>query len=176
MKIEPIGEFTYDKEFDWHYGPEESANEPIGEFQFVLEGYLDEKNKDDFKTAMEGFRKNGSNAIKEAARHIFEYYQDISNLVDLDFEDDFPTIQSIDDIWGHIRIGKEVAVSRREYGDRKVYLSIECGCDWEEEHGLQIVLKEGKFDNKVGSYDGHLTNSDEYDVAEYETVIYKKIS
>lgn len=55
MRIDTIGEFTYDREFDWHYGSEESADEPIGEFQLVLEGYLDEEKKEDFKTAMVAF-------------------------------------------------------------------------------------------------------------------------
>jgi hypothetical protein len=37
-----------------------------------------------------------------------------------------------------------------------------CGCDWEEEHGLQIVLRNGVRVNKVDGYDGHLTNSDAF--------------
>ena len=64
-------------------------------------------------------------------------------------------------------------VSRRPYGDRAAYVSLECGCDWEEEHGLQIVFKEGLHVNMVGQYDGHLTNADAYGDGRLENVIYR---
>ena len=54
-----------------------------------------------------------------------------------------------------------------------VYISLGCNCDWEQEHGLQIVLKDGLRVTKVGSFDGHLTNSDAYDDASLENVIYR---
>jgi len=34
-------------------------------------------------------------------------------------------------------------ITRRAYGDKGIYVSLECGCDWEHEHGLQIVFKNG---------------------------------
>jgi len=37
-----------------------------------------------------------------------------------------------------------------------VYFSIEGNCDWEEEHGLQLVFRDGTEVTKVGQYDGHL--------------------
>ena len=64
------------------------------------------------------------------------------------------------DVWDHIRFGGEPLVSRRSKGDGGIYVSLECECDWEEEHGLQIVFENGRRVNKVGPYDGHLTNSD----------------
>ncbi len=57
-------------------------------------------------------------------------------------------------------------VTRRPYGDKGIYISVECGCDWEEEHGLQLVLKNGLKVNKLGGYDGHLTNSDAFATAD----------
>ena len=45
-------------------------------------------------------------------------------------------------------------------------------CGWEEEHGLQLVLKNGLKVNKLGGYDGHLTNSDAFDDESLEHVIY----
>ncbi|MBD5781553.1 hypothetical protein IEN85_18775 [Pelagicoccus sp. NFK12] len=176
MKIEDIGDFDHDPQFDWYYGPVESGEPPIPQFRFVLEEYLEDKNQSEFRTAMLNFRSNGSKAIKAAEEHIFEYYKDITNLIDTEDEEDFPLIKSSRDVWSYLRIGDEVLVSRRPYGDKKIYLSIECGCDWEEEHGLQIVLKEGMTVNKLGPYDGHLTNSDAYDVEEYENIVYKKIT
>ena len=50
--------------------------------------------------------------------------------------------------------------------------SVECGCDWEGEHGLQIVFKDGLVVNKVGAFDGHVTNSDAYGDPGLEDVVY----
>jgi hypothetical protein len=40
--------------------------------------------------------------------------------------------------------------------DQRVYVSVECECDWEPEHGLQIVFRDGATVTKVGPYDGHV--------------------
>ena len=48
-------------------------------------------------------------------------------------------------------------------------------CDWEEEHGLQIVFKNGLTINKIGPYDGHCTNSDAYDDESLEDIIYPQL-
>jgi hypothetical protein len=63
-------------------------------------------------------------------------------------------------------------VSRRPYGDELIYISLACAGDWEREHGLQVVFKQGLLVNKVGPFDGHLTNSDAYANKELEDVIY----
>lgn len=46
-------------------------------------------------------------------------------------------------------------------------------CDWETEHGLQIVFKQGLKINKLGPFDGHLTNSDAYADKKLENVVYR---
>ena len=63
-------------------------------------------------------------------------------------------------------------VFRRSSGDMRVYVSIECECAWEPEHGLQLVLQEGRRVTKIGPYDGHLTNSDAFARPDLEGVIY----
>lgn len=64
-------------------------------------------------------------------------------------------------------------VKRRASGDRGIYISLECGCNWEPEHGLQIVFKHGRTINKIGPYDSHLTNSDAYADPKLEDVVYR---
>ncbi|RDH43718.1 hypothetical protein B9G39_09845 [Zooshikella ganghwensis] len=59
------------------------------------------------------------------------------------------------------------------YGDKAIYISLSCECDWEEEHGLLLVFKEGRYINKLGGYDGHLTNSDAYGDKNLEKVVYR---
>jgi len=83
------------------------------------------------------------------------------------------SIESPSEVWRHVQFGSEPFVTRRAYGDQGIYVSIECGCDWEPEHGLQIVLKNGERVVKVGAYDGHLTNSDAYADDSLEDVVYR---
>ncbi|WP_420847686.1 DUF6985 domain-containing protein [Natronosporangium hydrolyticum] len=65
-------------------------------------------------------------------------------------------------------------VSRDPGRDQRVYVSIECECAWEPEHGLQIVFRDGAAVTKVGPYDGHLTNSAAYADDTLDGVVYRR--
>ena len=54
-------------------------------------------------------------------------------------------------------------------GDRSISISAEC--DWEVEHGLQMVFRGGGRLSRVSDQDGHLTHSDVYDTPENEDKI-----
>lgn len=92
-------------------------------------------------------------------------YSDFVEAVGTD-EFDF-IINAPDDVWMHVQ-PSEIHVLRRAYGDQKVYVSVAANCDWEEEHGLQIVYREGKQLNRVSDQDGHVTHSDAYGLPESE--------
>jgi len=138
-----------------------------------LEGYTWDKKKDEFDAAIANFLSLDAAALREAEGYVFQYYKDYEAGWK-SYDDDFKPIKSPGDVWAHVRFGKEPTVSRRRYGDKGIYISLECGCDWEEEHGLQIVFKNGLKVNKVGSYDGHLTNSDAYADNSLEDVVYRQ--
>ena len=53
-----------------------------------------------------------------------------------------------------------ILISRRPYQDQDIYLDINCECDWEQEHGLQLVSDKGKKLTRVSQIDGHLTDAD----------------
>lgn len=46
---------------------------------------------------------------------------------------------------------------------------------WEEEHGLQLIVRDGRTVVKVGGYDGHLTNTDAFGVPDLVDVVYVSI-
>lgn len=47
-------------------------------------------------------------------------------------------------------------VSREPYEDKGMYLQLLCDCDWEQEHGLQLVYnKQGQL-VRVSAQDGHI--------------------
>ncbi len=173
MEISGIGRVTRDDELGWYY------SEPIpvallgGQMcRIIVEGYDDDPNPNDFHVAIRNFLTSDFSILKEAEQHIFRYYKDCNK--DWNWsEDQIVCIASPGDVWKYIELGTEPLVTRRADGDQRIYISLECECDWEEEHGLQIVFKNGSKVNKVGQYDGHYTNSDAYDDESLEDVIYQ---
>lgn len=176
MNVPGIGEVTKDDRFGW------LCSQPIKvavldgkECRIVLEGYDEEQNKDDYHVAISEFLSSPTSALKEAETYIYQYYQDISSFISPS-DQEFVAIDSPAEIWAHIQFGSEPIVSRRGYGDEKIYISLECNCDWEREHGLQIVFKDGNKVCKVGPYDGHLTNSDAFSDGALENVTYVRLA
>lgn len=173
IEVPILGELEKDHFDDW------LRSKPIpvnvlggGEFEFILEGYEEDEAKEDFHEAIENFLSIDESVLKQAQDYIYEYYKDVfAQLVPDD--DWYVEIAEPKDLWPHIQLGNTPMVTRRPYGDELVYITLECSCDWEKEHGLQIVFKQGLFVNKVGSFDGHLTNSDAYANDELENVVYR---
>jgi hypothetical protein len=72
----------------------------------------------------------------------------------------------------HVRLGTEPTLARNPHGDRRVYVSVECECNWETELGLQVVFRDGATVTKMGPYDGHLTNAAAYADPALEGIVY----
>ena len=165
-----FGTFVYDAEEDEH----RSIPISLSIFNFalktlVLVGYADDERPDDFIDALQNLRTRGRQTLHEASAHLNRYWCDCKSYLE---EDEQFEVSKIDDLWMHIHPGDTVYISRRSYGDKKIYAQIECSCEWEREHGLQLVLREGLVISKLGPFDGHLTNSDAYDDPSLETIVY----
>lgn len=171
MQVPGLGQVSEPDESGWRYSqPRPLAVLHGSVCRLVLEGYDDDPRKEDFHTAIKNFLHAGVGVLEAAAPHIHQYYEDCNSDWEPD-DDEYLVIDTPEEVWEHISFG-EPTVSRRPYGDKAVYVSIECECDWEPEHGLQLVFKNGLRVNKVGPYDGHLTNSDAYDDERLEDVVY----
>lgn len=171
MNIPLLGRVTKDTEFDSYY------SEPIAlavldgqTCRIVLERYDLDPKKDDFHSAIANFLSIDSSVLKAVETHIFDYYEECRGACD----EELVEIASPSEVWRHIDFGDKAIVLRREYGDQGIYVLLDCDCDWEEEHGLQIVFKNGQKVNKIGQFDGHLTNSDAYGDESLEDVVYRK--
>ncbi len=99
------------------------------------------------------------NLISELA---FQNCMDFLDAVEFD-EDDEPLreIKDNNEIWNFI-YPSEIHISRRPYNDKDIYISIACECEWEREHGLQLVFRQGKKLTRISDQDGHLTEADAY--------------
>ncbi len=173
MDIPGLGPVTKDEEFNWHRSGAMPVQVLGGRIcRILVGGYEEDPAKDDYHAAIRDFLSLQPSAMEAASAYVFRYYEDCRDALDGDDEEPV-TIESPQDVWRHVRFGDEPMVDRRSGGDRAVYISLECGCDWEQEHGLQIVFRRGQTVCKVGPYDGHLTNSDAYADPRLEHVIYK---
>lgn len=76
-------------------------------------------------------------------------------------------IKKKNEIWNFIQ-PTEIYVTRRPYKDQDIYVFIACECDWEQEHGLQLVFRQGKQLTRISDQDGHLTEADAYDKPDEE--------
>ncbi|SFR94385.1 hypothetical protein SAMN05216570_0978 [Dyella sp. OK004] len=175
MQIPGLGVVTKDDGLGWYISDEVRIEAFGGQAcRVCVEGYAGDHDKDAFHEAIANLLSADERVLSAASPSVFAYYEDVrpylspSDLANLN-------IATPADVWSHVQFGSEVIVSRRGNGDRCVYVSIECNCDWEREHGLLIVLRGGRWITKVGPYDGHLTNSDAYGRSEYEDIVYVRI-
>lgn len=176
MNIPCLGDVTKDEQLGWYCSP--PIHLPLLkqlDCRIIVEGYDDDDGKAEFHSAIANLLACDFAVLKEAEQHVYRYYKDVNSHRDPS-DDEFLSIASPSEVWRHVQFGREPMVTRRAYGDKAVYVSIECECDWEPEHGLQIVLRGGVHVVKVGPYDGHLTNSDACADRRLEDVVYKSIS
>ncbi|HEY1816608.1 MAG TPA: hypothetical protein VGG74_29880 [Kofleriaceae bacterium] len=135
--------------------------------------YEVEADAPDVRAALGRLRKADRALLRAAERHIARYCKDVLTHLDAG---DRPAIElrRVGDVWKHVQLGFELGVSRRSRGDAEdgVYFSLECNCDWDVEHGLQLVIRDGRAVTKVGAFDGHVTNSDAYADRSLAGVVY----
>jgi hypothetical protein len=168
MQIPGLGEVQKDEDLGWYFGPSMAIPVLRGEACcVVVDGYDGDPRPEDFHAAIASFLALDATALEQAAPFVFAYYKDCVGAAGAP-----ATIASAADVWRHVSFGGEPQVQRRAHGDKGVYVSVECNCEWEGEHGLQLVFKGGRVVNKVGAFDGHLTNSDAYGDPRFEDVVY----
>ncbi|WP_367866821.1 hypothetical protein [Pedobacter sp. WC2423] len=74
-------------------------------------------------------------------------------------DDDLRAITDENEIWKFVQ-PTEIYVTRRLYEQEDLYVQVVCACDWDQEHGLQLVFRQGKKLTRVSGQDGHLTEAD----------------
>ncbi len=98
---------------------------------------------------------------RAASQRVYENYRVFADAV----EEVGVEIADAANVWDHVEVGM-IYVSRRHRRDRDIYVQLACICDWEGEHGLQLVFRGGSKLCRVSEQDGHLTDADAYDLPE----------
>ena len=162
-----IGQLTQDENFAdwWISNPFEIPFFDNDEFTIIFMGCVPEQDKtfiEEADSALTNFFKlNASykNSISELA------YKNLTNFMDAvsfnDVDKPLREITNKNEIWKFIYPTK-IYVARRPYNEKDMYVQIVCECEWEQEHGLQFVFRQGKKLTRISDQDGHLTESDAY--------------
>lgn len=146
------------------------------QFRFVFDKSVLAEGDLDFSKAIENALRPGLNLMASAETDVFRYFQDTMRLL----ADEAPdlAIAKAADVWQHVDFGETIHVHRRrgdKYVEAGVYLDVECSCEWEREHGLQLVFRDGLEVVKVGMYDGHLTNAHAFGDPRLVGVVYRPV-
>jgi len=124
---------------------------------------LEDADENEVENAVSSFLKLGPADRLAISTYVFANYRRMAEQVS---EEDLACqIASEEEVWQHVH-PSEVYVSRRSRRDGAIYISIAAECDWEPEHGLQIVYRRGSELARVSDQDGHLTHTDAYDLPE----------
>ena len=62
-------------------------------------------------------------------------------------------------IWAYVQPQHLAVTSETEGVERDFYIQIEGECNWEIEHGLALVFRQGRMLTRLSQYDGHLTEA-----------------
>lgn len=155
-QIPGVGALTLD-EYDEQITPQLHVSLLGKAVSFIVFDY-DEQHDDQIAACIQNFRTLPPEALDAATNAAFAYYRDFYQAV----EDDeytmewMPKITEPAQVWNHIRLGDDPMVQPGYGEDRPWYVTLECECEWEEEHGLTIVFRNGSEITKVGPADGLL--------------------
>lgn len=76
-------------------------------------------------------------------------------------------IKDKNEIWNFI-YPNQICLQRRHKNDKDIYVVLDCECEWEKEHGLRFVFKQGKWLTRISEIDGHITDEDAYGIPDEE--------
>jgi len=118
--------------------------------------------------ALKSFLEKKMNDRLELSELAYQNCMEFLNAVGYD-EADKPLwdIKDKSEIWNFI-YPQGIYVTRRHRRDEDIYISLTCECEWEEEHGLQLVFRQGKKLTRISDQDGHITEADSYDKPDEE--------
>ena len=171
LEFPPLGRLQPDDlDLGWHISkPVRVPYFGSRKLPFVLEQVHRDRKPEEFAAAVKAFLRKGAAARTEATPYVYRSYADYVD--DVGDEDLGFTIARPASVWKHVHPTK-IHLRRRHRRDKAVYLQILAECDWEEEHGLQIVYRAGSRLSRVSNQDGHLTRADAFALPEKQDRIY----
>lgn len=169
MRSEILGDLVVNPEIDDWFDSEPlpipflGGEKLIITYQDIEGDYLDA-----FDSAVACFLKLDEGDKAKSAKYVYKHYRDFVKMVGEDGTE--KRIDSEEEVWDFVT-PTHLNVQRRAYGDEQIYVQLCCECEWEYEHGLQLVFRLGSELKRVSDQDGHLTHTDAFDLPESEDKI-----
>jgi hypothetical protein len=172
-----LGPLTRDEEFGWYHSEPKPIRFLANQLcSFVLERYDSDPDPGGLRRAVQNALEASPDILTAVQPYVVQYCEErLAHYPE--FSRPTVRLERPSDVWSHVQFGDEIQVIRRDDGDAEdgLCLSLECSCAWEREHGLQLVLRDGRVITKVGPFDGHLTNADAYADPNLVGVVYVPI-
>ena len=90
-----------------------------------------------------------------SSKHVHKNCTDFLAMIEYDEDDEaLHQIKSPEEVWQYVQF--QNIYLQRYYEDNKVYLSLSGNCDWEQEHGLQLVFDDKGKLMRVSQSDGDI--------------------
>jgi hypothetical protein len=150
MNVPALGELTPDPDFD-NFPRSRPVPIPLFGNQALPFTIFVEGQDWAVTSAIEALLHLGVAERTILARDIFDYYLEMKEA--LGEEQLGCRLHSPDQVWSHVSF-REIFVYNEQ---STIYLMVVGGCDWEIEHGLQLVFEDGKDVVRVSGHDGHLS-------------------
>jgi hypothetical protein len=156
-----VGQLTQDENFE-EWWNSKLTKIPYFRNQTLKIIFTEAENEDYFKlaeVALSNFIQLTTIDREKHSNLILKNYQD--NLI---FEyTPRLELESENKIWEFV-YPSEIIIEQNEKGN--IFIIASCGCEWEEEHGLQLVFKNGQNLTRVSYNDGQLENDEDKTLAE----------
>jgi hypothetical protein len=164
-----LGKLTQDKDIEeWLYSEEIAV--PFFDNQKLAVIFMNNERNfvNESDSAIRNFLSLGNDERLKLSNLVHENCFEFLEQIDYD-ELDKPLweIKDKNDIWNFVTPTK-IYVSKRHRRDCDIYIQVSCECAWEQEHGLQLVFRQGKKLTRISDQDGHLTLADAFDKPDEE--------
>ena len=122
---------------------------------------------------IEAFLSLGEADRMAATRHVHAYFQDFWQ----EFGEEALSPGEVppktpEDVWRLVVPGDLLLTNDPHHEPGRFYMVMEAECDWEPEHGLMLVWRDGRTLTKVSPYDGHVTQENAYADPALNGVVY----
>ncbi|WP_448662184.1 DUF6985 domain-containing protein [Sphingomonas sp. CJ20] len=111
--------------------------------------------------AMARFLALGEDDRAAAAPGVLANCHEYLNAIYLSEDDPEQAMLAITDpdaIWRHVVPEGLSVVRDTSAGEPSLYVALQCRCDWEIEHGLQLVWRDGGTLSRISAQDGHVVD------------------
>jgi hypothetical protein len=111
---------------------------------------------DAIDAVMDAFLKLGPSDRIAAGVPVLAYCKDVLEAIGADWPEALAMAALSDpaEIWRQVFVRQIEIKKDTRHGEPSMYVLVYCACDWEEEHGLQLVYRNGNTLMRVGQQDG----------------------